>query len=114
MEEIDEEDPEPLDKQLTITAFVDANWAHDYVTRKSITGLVIFVEKTLVYWKSTRQGSLSRSIYHSLSTSPPSPPSPSYTNANWFFFASSSKTLHASSHFFVFMLGGGNPTSTAI
>ena len=62
-EEMDENDPVPMGKPLKITAFVDANWAHDYKTRKSITGIIIYVGSTPVYWKSTRQSSISSSTF---------------------------------------------------
>ena len=62
-EELDEDDPEPLGKGIRLTAWVDANWAHDYVTRKSITGIIVCAGVTPIYWKSTRQSSVSSSTF---------------------------------------------------
>ena len=62
-EEIDEKLPEPLLDELAITAYVDSDHAHDKATRRSITGLVIFVGRTPVLYMSKRQGAIETSTY---------------------------------------------------
>lgn len=43
IEEIDCKVPKPLVEEMEIIAFVDSDHAHDKVTRRSITGLLILV-----------------------------------------------------------------------
>jgi hypothetical protein len=62
-EEIDSKVPEALIDELEITAFVDSDHAHDKLTRRSITGLLIIVGRTPVYFMSRRQGAISTSTY---------------------------------------------------
>ena len=62
-EEIDERLPEPMIDELAITAFVDSDHAHDQVTRRSITGLLILVGRTPVFFMSKRQGAIETSTY---------------------------------------------------
>jgi len=61
-EEIDKV-PKPLVAEMDITAFVDSDHAHDKVTRRSITGLLILVGSTPVYFSSKRQGAIATSTY---------------------------------------------------
>lgn len=63
VEEIDRNIPKPLIEELEITAFVDADHAHDKITRRSITGLLIFVGRTPVFFMSKRQGAIETSTY---------------------------------------------------
>ena len=53
-EEIDVNLPQPLIDELRITTFVDSDHAHDKVTRRSITGMIIFVGKTPIFFQSKR------------------------------------------------------------
>ena len=53
-EEVDCKVPVPLIDELEITAFVDSDHAHDRVTRRSITGLLILVGRTPVFFMSKR------------------------------------------------------------
>ena len=53
---IDESAPKGLVEEMEITIFVDSDYAHDLVTRRSIGGVICFVGKTPVYWKSVREG----------------------------------------------------------
>ena len=46
----------PLVDELEITVFVDSNHAHDKVTRLSVTGIIILVGRTHVFYYSKRQG----------------------------------------------------------
>jgi hypothetical protein len=62
-EEIDCKVPKPLIDELEITAFVDSDHAHDKVTRRSITGLLILVGRTPVFFMSKRQGAIETSTY---------------------------------------------------
>ena len=62
-EEIDSKVPKPLIDELEITVFVDSDHAHDRVTRRSITGLLILVGRTPVYFMSKRQGAIETSTY---------------------------------------------------
>ena len=39
VELMDPDDPVPMGKKLTITAWCESNWGHDLMTRKSITGM---------------------------------------------------------------------------
>jgi len=61
VELMDPDDQVPMGKKLTITAWCDSNWGHDLTTRKSISGIFICVGRTPVYWKSSRQSSISSS-----------------------------------------------------
>ena len=54
-EEIDPRLPPPLVDELEITVFVDSDHAHDKVTRQSITGLIVLVGRTPVFYYSKRQ-----------------------------------------------------------
>ena len=49
--------------EMDITAFVDSDHAHDRMTRRSITGLLILVGRTPVYFMSKRQGAIATSTY---------------------------------------------------
>ena len=50
VEEIDRKIPEPLFVALAITFFVDSDHAHDVVTRRSVSCLIIFVLRTPVFF----------------------------------------------------------------
>ena len=55
-EEVDKvNDPIPLGKGITILAFVDAAHARDEVTRRSVMGIMIFLNCTPVRWYTKRQ-----------------------------------------------------------
>ena len=62
-EELDTALPPPLMNELDITAFVDSDHAHDKVTRRSITGILILVGRTPVFIFSKRQGAIETSTY---------------------------------------------------
>ena len=62
-EEIDCKVPKHLVGEMEITAFVDSDHAYDKVTRRSITGLLIFVGSTPIYFLSKRQGAIATSTY---------------------------------------------------
>ena len=54
-EEVDNDLPEPLIDEIMVTLMVDSDHAHDKVTRRSITGILVFLKRTPVYWSSKRQ-----------------------------------------------------------
>ena len=62
-EELDCKLPEALVDEMKITVFVDSDHAHDQVSRRSITGVVIFVGRTPVFYISKRQGAIECSTY---------------------------------------------------
>ena len=55
--------PKPLGKPLDSIVYFDSNFAHDEVTRKSISGTIGFVGNTPVSWSSRRQGAVATSTY---------------------------------------------------
>ena len=44
------------DSLLDLHAYVDADWATDPDTRKSVSGIIIMLGSTPIYWKSQKQG----------------------------------------------------------
>ena len=62
-EEIDPRLPPPLVDELAITVFVDSDHDHDKVTRRSITGLIILVGRTPLFYYSKRQGAVENFTY---------------------------------------------------
>jgi hypothetical protein len=57
--------PVPKGRAVRITTFVDADHAHDQVTRRSVTGIVMMVNKTPVRWYCKRQKTVETSTYGS-------------------------------------------------
>ena len=55
--------PNPLIEDLVIIVFVDSYHAHNKVTRRSITGLIILVGRTPVFCYSKIQGTMDTSTY---------------------------------------------------
>ena len=53
-EDIDTKVPVPMINELEITMFVNSDHAHDRSTRRSITGLLILVGRTPVFFSSKR------------------------------------------------------------
>jgi hypothetical protein len=64
-EEIPENCPTPLGKGVQINIFTDAAHADDLVTRRSTTGIIIFVNGTPIRWYSKRQNTVEGSTYGS-------------------------------------------------
>jgi hypothetical protein len=56
-EEMPPQMPEPLGSSINMTAFVDANHAGNVVTRRSHTGIIIYLQNTPIVWHSRRQNS---------------------------------------------------------
>ncbi len=55
--------PLPKGKPVQISIFVDADHATNTADRRSITGIVSFLDNTLYKWKSKHQGSVAESTY---------------------------------------------------
>ena len=53
------------EKELAITAYVDASHATDLTTRRSVTGYIIFVGNSIIKWYSKRQNTVETSTYGS-------------------------------------------------
>ena len=50
---------------VSITAYVDASHATDLITRRSVTGYIIFIGKSIIKWYSKRQNTVETSTYGS-------------------------------------------------
>ena len=55
--------PEPRGLEVVISCFVDANHAGDTKTRKSQTGILIFVNKAPIHWYSKKQATVESSTF---------------------------------------------------
>ena len=62
-EEVDPNFPAPYWHPLETTILVDSDHAHDKRTRRSLTGLIVFVGSTPVYWISKKQSTIASSTY---------------------------------------------------
>ncbi|KAI2499224.1 Reverse transcriptase (RNA-dependent DNA polymerase) [Fragilaria crotonensis] len=57
--------PEPLGHPVNIYTFVDANHAGNVVTRRSHTGILLFVQNSPILWLSRRQNTVETSTFGS-------------------------------------------------
>ena len=57
--------PTPLGKPVSITCFVDSNHAGNVVTRRSHTGILIFVQNAPMIWFSKKQNTVESSSFGS-------------------------------------------------
>jgi len=64
-EDIPHDIPESKGKAVCLTVFVDADHAHDLVTRRSITGIIVMANNTPIRWVSKRQRTVESSTYGS-------------------------------------------------
>jgi hypothetical protein len=64
-EELPAKMPTPRGNSVTISAFVDANHAGNIVTRRSHTGIIIFVQNAPIIWFSKRQNTVESSTFGS-------------------------------------------------
>ena len=64
-EEIPPGQPEPRGNSVIITCFVDADHAGNLVTRRSHTGILIFLNKAPIIWYSKRQNTVEASTFGS-------------------------------------------------
>ena len=61
----EDERPSPLGPKARLTVHVDADHAHDMLTRRSVTGVLLFLNNTPVKWISKRQKTVETSTYGS-------------------------------------------------
>jgi hypothetical protein len=59
-EELPHNMPPPKGRNARITVFIDADHAHDQLTRRSVTGILLFINNTPVKWIKKRHLSLLR------------------------------------------------------
>ena len=64
-EELPEDRLEPKRKPLAITTYFHADHAHDLETRRSVSGILMYLNKTPVKWYSKRQNTVETSSYGS-------------------------------------------------
>jgi hypothetical protein len=64
-EELPPNMPEPRGHPVTISAFVDANHAGNIVTRRSHTGIFLFVQNAPIIWFSKRQNTVEAATFGS-------------------------------------------------
>jgi hypothetical protein len=64
-EEIPKDLPPEKGPRVRMTVYVDADHAHDLVTRRSITGILVMLNKTPIGWVSKRQKTVETSTYGS-------------------------------------------------
>jgi hypothetical protein len=64
-EELPPRMPEPLGNPVNIHVFVDANHAGNVVTRRSHTGILVFVQNSPILWVSRRQNTVETSTFGS-------------------------------------------------
>ena len=62
-EELPPNMPEEKGEPVNLTVYVDADHAHDQVTRRSVTGYILFINSTPVKWYSKRQNTVESSTY---------------------------------------------------
>jgi len=55
--------PQPKGNKVQVTIYVDADHAHDQLTRRSVTGILLFVNNTPIKWYSKRQNTVETSTY---------------------------------------------------
>ena len=64
-EELPPKMPKPLGKSVCISCFVDANDAGNVITRRSHTGILIYVQNAPIMWLSKRQNTVESSSFGS-------------------------------------------------
>ena len=64
-EELPPDMPDPRGKVAQIMVYKDADHAHDQVTYHSVTGILLFVNNTVMTWVSKRQKTVKTSMYGS-------------------------------------------------
>jgi len=57
--------PNPEGNMATLTLYVDADHARDKLTRRSVTGIILLMNNTPIYWLSRRQKTVETSTYGS-------------------------------------------------
>jgi hypothetical protein len=64
-EDIPADAPEPLGKYVRLTHYVDANLYHDYITGRSVTGILDLLNGTPIDWFSKKQATVETATYGS-------------------------------------------------
>ena len=64
-EEIPDNCPTPIPRKVQITIFVDADHAHCEVTRRSVSGILVYINSTPIRWYSKMQKTVETSTYGS-------------------------------------------------
>jgi hypothetical protein len=64
-EDIPHDAPKPLGKYALLTHYVDANLYHDWVTGRSVTGILSLINKTPIDWYSKKQTTVESATYGS-------------------------------------------------
>ena len=64
-EDLPKDKPKAKGKLCTITCFVDADHARDKLTRRSVTGILVFLNNTPISWYSKCQKTVESSTYGS-------------------------------------------------
>ena len=64
-EELPPDMPDPRGKAAWIMVYKDADHAHDQVTCHSVTGILLFINNTVMTWVSKRQKTVKMSMYGS-------------------------------------------------
>ena len=64
-EELPAKMPEPRGHAVSMSAFVDANHAGNVVTRRSHTGIIIFLQNAPILWYSKRQNTVESATFGS-------------------------------------------------
>ena len=64
-EQIPRDAPEPLGNPVEMTSYIDSDHAGDKVTRRSRTGVFIFLNRSLIVWHSKKQSSIETSSFGS-------------------------------------------------
>jgi Reverse transcriptase (RNA-dependent DNA polymerase) len=64
-EELPHDIPKPLGVEMNTICYVDADHAHDTVTRRSVSGILLFLNGLPVKWYSKRQKTIETSSYGS-------------------------------------------------
>ena len=57
--------PKAAGKSVALTTYVDANLYHDFVTGRSVTGIIHIVNQTPIEWYSKRQATVETATYGS-------------------------------------------------
>ena len=64
-EEIPNDCPTPLGNPVITTTWVDANLYHDFITGRSVTGIVHVLNQTMINFFSKKQNTVETSTYGS-------------------------------------------------
>jgi hypothetical protein len=64
-EMLPKDEPKPLSKYVALSHYVDANLMHNFLTRKSVTGILHLITKTPLDWYSKKQATVETATYGS-------------------------------------------------